>query len=242
MRRRKKSRVGLVLLILLALILIAVLMLKFVFVVRNVELEGSYSGDTTEIIRTARIDFGASVFRIDEDAIRDNLEGTGLYRLESVRSQLPNTIVLEIYERERAAMLLHAGKILVMDADGCVIEALPETPDMDLVYVSGAEASNYRIGKTINMTSARLQAYTAVMQALRNNSAQYYVSELKLDDAENLVIISRTGITVKLGDAGNMDQKIAWMKSAVADLESRGEYGGTLDVSSGTKADYRRAQ
>ena len=37
----------------------------------------------------------------------------------------------------------------------------------------------------------------------------------------------------------NMQDKIAWMKGAVADLERRGEAGGTLDVRSGTKADYR---
>ena len=54
-----------------------------------------------------------------------------------------------------------------------------------------------------------------------------------------LRIITRRGIEVRLGNSENMPDKIAWMKSAVADLENRGQNGGVLDVSSGTKADYR---
>ena len=61
-----------------------------------------------------------------------------------------------------------------------------------------------------------------------------------MSDVENLRIITRTGIRVELGDAENMGNKIAWMKGAVADLERRGESGGTLDVRSGSKADYTR--
>ena len=51
--------------------------------------------------------------------------------------------------------------------------------------------------------------------------------------------VTRSGVVVKLGDMGNMDEKIRWLRSAVSDLETRGETRGTLDVSSGTRADYR---
>ena len=241
MRRRKRNNGGIVVLVLLALALIAVIMLKFVLVVRSVELEGGHSASYEEIIRTAQVEFGASIFRVDEDEIRSHLESAGRYSLEKMHKRYPSTIVLEIREREPAAMLLQAGKILVLDAEGYVIEALPQAPDRDLVYVSGAEPSSYRIGGVIPMSQMRIEGYVAVMQALRENSAQYVVSELKLDDAENMTIITRTGIAVELGGKENMAQKIAWMKSAVADLEARREYGGTLDVSSGTKADYRSA-
>ena len=46
-------------------------------------------------------------------------------------------------------------------------------------------------------------------------------------------------MTVLLGDPDDMDNKIIWMTGTLADLENRGETTGQLDVSSGTKADYR---
>ena len=54
-----------------------------------------------------------------------------------------------------------------------------------------------------------------------------------------ITAIARSGVIVKLGDTDNMDEKIRWLRSAVSDLETRGETRGTLDVSSGTRADYR---
>ena len=59
-----------------------------------------------------------------------------------------------------------------------------------------------------------------------------------MSDTADLRIVTRTGMTVRLGNFDNMDNKIAWMAGALADLENRGETGGQLDVSSGTKADY----
>ena len=79
----------------------------------------------------------------------------------------------------------------------------------------------------------------AAVDAIRNQGAAIYVSELNVDDPLNLWITTRTGIRVELGDAQNMDGKILWLRSAVADLENRGEVKGTLDVSSGTKADFQ---
>ena len=65
-----------------------------------------------------------------------------------------------------------------------------------------------------------------------------YVSEISVADIADLRIVTRTGLNVALGDAGNIPSKIAWMASAVADLESRGEAAGQLDVASGTRADF----
>ena len=41
-----------------------------------------------------------------------------------------------------------------------------------------------------------------------------------------------------LGNSENMNNKIIWMAGTLKDLEARGETSGTLDVSSGNKADY----
>ena len=59
-----------------------------------------------------------------------------------------------------------------------------------------------------------------------------------MEDVRTLRIVTRTGITVTLGDTQNMENKIVWMAGALSDLESRGEISGNLDVSSGNKADF----
>jgi len=239
MRRRRRNRKWILPVVVLALALICGLLLRFVFVVRSVQVTGheSVMGDEA-VVRATHIAFGSSILNVDEDGIRDQVNATGTLKFESMSVQYPDTIYIRVSPRTREAMLLHMGKIRVLDAEACVMESLDSVPDMDLIYVSGLHALDSAQGRQIQADEDQLEAYCAVIEALNRHNADIYVSELKLDDPFNMQIITRTGITVDLGDMQKITDKIAWMKSAVADLEQRGEKGGVLDVRSGSKADY----
>lgn len=225
--------------LLAVLTIAAVLLWRDVFVVRKVIIEGSLSVTDEEIIRTAQIDVGGSIHTVEQEKLKLNLESSGRFALDGVEIRYPSTLILHVRERTRDAMVLNGGKILVLDSDGYVIEVCSAVPENCGVYVTGLEGTSYRVGGRISAPEEKLAAMKAAVEAIRIQGAAMYVSELNVDDPLNLWITTRTGIRVELGDAQNMDGKILWLRSAVADLESRGEVKGTLDVSSGTKADYQ---
>lgn len=225
-----------------ALAIIFGLLVRLLFVVRNVEIvgdTGSYSADS--IVRIANVGFGESIFRVDEEQIAARINSTGSLSAQKVRLRYPDTVEIEVKQRRRVAMALHMGKIHVLDAQGYVVESLSQVPNEDLIYVSGMRVQGHDRGEQIRADEEQLQAYQASIGAILRQSAGMYISELKMDDAQEICIITRTGVSVELGNSENMDNKIAWMKSAVADLERRGETGGTLDVRSGARADYRQS-
>jgi len=208
------------------------------FVVRNIVIESSVAVAQEEIIRAAKVDMGGHITRVDADELKTNLESSGIFALDHVKTKYPSTLILSIRQRTRDAVVRNGGKYLVMDSDGYVIESNDAMPEDGGIYVYGLNATNYRIGGRIAAPEESLQAMKIVLDAVRAQNAAQYVSDLTIDDAENITMTTRTGIRVKLGDSGNMENKIVWMRSAVSDLESRGDTRGTLDVSSGTKADY----
>lgn len=238
MRRSRRGR-GSAILWALLLALGCVLLLRFVFVVRSVDVVGGGDVMSDEaVVRAAKIDFGSSIFRIDVPKIERGINTTGLLKFERLDVRYPDTAVIYVKQRAREAMLLSTGKIRVLDGEGYVMESLDQVPDMDLVYVSGFRVMRCNTGERLQAESGQTEAYCAVIAALNSHAADLYVSELDVADPKNLRVITRTGIVVLLGDMQRMEDKIAWMKSAVADLERRGEGGGTLDVTSGNKADY----
>lgn len=240
MRRRRRNRKWIFPVVLLVLALICALMLRFVFVVRSVEIEGNTGVVSDEaVMRAAHIGFGTSILKVDAREVEDRINATGKVKFEGLSLQYPDTVCIRVKNRNREAMMLHVGQIRILDGEGCVMESLKEVPNMDLLYVSGLRTLQCEQGRQIHAGDGQVEAYCAVVDALNRNGADMYVSELKLDDPMNMIIITRTGVTVELGDMQKMTSKIAWMKSAVADLEQRGERGGILDVRSGTKADYR---
>ena len=210
-----------------------------VFVVRNVAVAGVSDDLRDEVIRASGLERGGSIRSVDEDSLRRSLESTGRFALDGVEVRYPNTVTLMVRERTRDAMVLSGARLLVMDADGYVIEAVDTVPEDAGVYITGLEGGAYRIGGRISAPEEKLAAMKAVLEAIRSQGASGYVSELNLSDVFNLTLTTRSGIRVLLGDANDMEGKILWMCSAVDDLQSRGQAGGTLDVSSGSKADYR---
>ena len=240
MRRRRRNRKWIFPVVLLVLALICALLLRFVFVVRSVEVEGNTGVVSDEAVtRAARIGFGSPILKVDAREIGERINATGNVKFEGMTIRYPDTVVIQVENRNREAMVLHLGQIRILDGEACVMESLKDVPNMDLLYVSGLRTMKCEQGRQILAGDGQVEAYCAVIEALNRNAADMYVSELKLDDPQDMSIITRTGITVRLGDVQKINNKIAWMKSAVADLEQRGERGGILDVSSGTKADYR---
>lgn len=239
--RRRSNGTKVALLTLAALIVIGIIagaVWGRVFVVRNVVIEGSADISQEEIIRASEVELGAHITGVDAETLKVNLESGGLYALDGVRVKYPNTVILSVRRRTRDAVVVNGGQYLVLDSDGYVIEVNASMPEDSGAYVYGLNSTAYRIGSRITAPEERLLAMKAVLDAVRAQGAQQYVSDLTVSDAEHLVITTRTGIRVNLGDCENMDNKILWMCSAVSDLEGRGNTRGTLDVSSGTKADY----
>ena len=149
--------------------------------------------------------------------------------------------MLTVRPRTRDALILLAGKILVLDSDAYVVEITDRVPGDSMPYVTGLKASYYALGRQLDTADGRCGCMKAVLEALKANGATRYVSELNVAATADLRIITRTGMTVLLGNSDNMNAKIAWMAGALADLEARGQTTGRLDVSSGTKADYTPA-
>ena len=240
-RKRRQSKGWVVIMLLVLLALVAAVLFRYVFVVRYVEISGSHPSAPDETVtRAARIGFGTSIFRLNEEEMRAGVNALGAIRLDGVDVRYPNTVLLSVSERKPVAMLLHMAEIRLLDEGCCLVDSVENVPDTDLIYVNGMAVSAYTKGSPLVAREGQVEAYCAVMQAIGANGANAYVSEIELNDPDEIRLITRTGITVELGDMQNMQNKIAWMKSAVTDLEQRSEGGGTLDVRSGNKADYSR--
>lgn len=238
MRRISKRTIALILALLVLLAIAAGLLWLKLFVVRNVVIEGATDISQEEIIRATKIVFGGSIAKVDAEKLRANLESTGVYALDDVTVRYPNTVVLSVRQRTRDATVLNGGQYLVMDSDGYVIETSATLPEDGGVYVYGLGATAYRVGGRITAPEDRLLAMKRALDALREQNAMEYISDLDLSDTAQLWMTTRTGLRVNLGGTENMYDKILWMRAAVSDLEARGEIRGTLDVSNGERADY----
>lgn len=240
MRKKKKSPLAPSLAAIAAFALAMWLLLaNVVFVVRDVQVVGAGEVPEADVRRLSGISLGTRLGAIDADEVHKDVESDGRVAFVSLEKRYPSRVVLTVRPRSMDALILQGGKILVLDSDAYVIQVAEQLPAGNIPYVSGIKAMYYALGRQLDTSDGRCFAMKAVLEALKTHSATAYVAELDVSNTGDLRIITRTGMTVLLGNMENMENKIAWMVGALSDLESRGETTGTLDVSSGTKADYR---
>lgn len=217
------------------------LLTNAVFVVRDVQVVGAGEIPESDVRHLSGIRLGSRIFSVDENRVRLDVESDGRVAFVGLSRRLPNRVVLTVRPRTKDAVILQGGKILVLDSDGYVVAVTDRLPDANAVYVTGLRASAYLLGRQLDTVDGRCGCMKVVLEALKARGATAYAAELSVADTANLKLITRTGITVLLGNSENMENKITWMAGALADLEARGETTGQLDVSSATKADYAPA-
>jgi len=217
------------------------LLANVVFVVRDVQVVGAGEVPEADVRHLSGIRLGIRMGAVDEEQARLDVESDGRVAFVSLERRYPSRVVLHVRPRTYDALVLLGGKILVLDSDAYVVQVADRLPEGNIPYVSGIRATYYTLGRQLDTADGRCPAMKAVLEALKARGATAYVAEVNVSNTEDLRIITRTGMTVLLGNSDNMENKVAWMAGALADLEARGETTGWLDVSSGTKADYRPA-
>lgn len=217
---------------------LALLLVKVVFVVRDVQVVGNGSLAAEDVLRISGIRLGSRLGAVDEEHVRECVESDGRLAFISLERRLPNHVILTVRQRSRDALVLQGGKVLVLDSDGYVVEVTDRLPESGIPYVTGLKPATYQQGSQLDTTDGRVACLKAILEAAKARGAFTYIAEIDVSNMKNLRAITRTGLTVILGDSGNMDNKMIWMAGAVADLEARGETTGRLDVASGSKADY----
>lgn len=80
---------------------------------------------------------------------------------------------------------------------------------------------------------------SAALAAIRQANAVSAVSELNVENPDNMYLVARSGMVVMLGDSENLAGKLLLAGAAMNDLQTRGITQGRLDVRSGTQADFR---
>ena len=235
-RRRKKGRtLGGIAMVLLALAALGLFMNLFIFRVRSVEVAGYSSLTAEEVIAHSGIVKGSSIMKVREEDVRRNIEKQGILLLDQMTVYYPSTVALSVSERQSAMMILTGATFLVLDRDMWVISAGTDRPDGSLVRVSGSDVFGYEAGSALRAGETRMEEAKRIYALLESEGAVEYAREIDVSDMNGLRIISRSNVTVLLGDADNMTDKIRWMKGVLDDMAQRGETGGKLDITSGTR-------
>ena len=113
------------------------------FSVQEVLVVGRYSTDGTALLDALGVDRGDPILALDPHAARDAIIALPSVRTASVERRLPDTIVIQLAEREPLAIWQNGGRHRVIDTDGVVLAGYDPVDFAGLPLVVGTDAPGH---------------------------------------------------------------------------------------------------
>ncbi len=118
------------------------------------------------LIDALDVTLGAPLLAFDAEAARRRIEALGWVREAVVERRLPNTIFLRIVERQPLALWQRAGRLLVIDRDGVVIDGAAPARFSLLPVIVGADAPAH-VGRLLDVLASEPSLNQRVAAAVR---------------------------------------------------------------------------
>ncbi|GHU68200.1 hypothetical protein FACS1894184_09600 [Clostridia bacterium] len=217
------------------------------FIVSTIWVEGNETITMQDVIKLSGLKYGQSMLSLDTDQIKSNIESNPYLRLVSLSREYPSKVVLKVSTRRPAAIIPRDhDDSLIVDFEGNVMSLASQTgAPPELTYISNARIPEMlsRVGANLTASNApdELRAAFEILNELNSQDALNTISELNIDELDNMFLVTLDGIKVMIGrtDSG-LPEKIALMRAILPELAKEGVRDGLLDVTAGNKADYRR--
>lgn len=112
------------------------------FTVKRVDVKGIHQMDSKPVYEIALDQRSMAMPLVDVHAIRSQLLHYGWVKDARVSRRLPDTLVIDILEREPAALWQDKQQLALIDAEGVVLDRVPvdKMPDLPLLIGAGANA------------------------------------------------------------------------------------------------------
>lgn len=189
------------------------------FKIDEIEAPEGDSVTEKELLEAADISNDDNILLIRKKAIVGRLESIPYVKSASIRKKLPDTVVIEIIEREPYLQFENGYSFAVIDSEGVLLEnSILKLKDVGLIKGIGWEYTPNG-GSIIDKAQG-----TAVMDLLNDQDITSMVSkieELDLGDSSNIKFNLFNGIAVEFGPMNNVKYKLKVLQEILADVEKK---------------------
>lgn len=205
-----------------------------IFNVRSIRVEGNQKFTDEEVIALSGLRKGQPLLGLNAEDVARNLQKNVYLRFRYLEKELPDTVILSVKEREACCWMTWCGIFYTMDKERMVLFETEEegVRPSNLVRVDGLRIrSGCMVGQTLMLESEEQQSvFTTLFLEMKVLGCTEDILEVDLSNLSSLLLTTRDGFTVRLGDAVNLHAKLRSMMLTREELLRKGYNGGIINV------------
>ncbi|HTA76816.1 MAG TPA: FtsQ-type POTRA domain-containing protein [bacterium] len=193
----------------------------------KVMIEGEHYLTEAEILKTANLSLGSSMFKVDLEDLNQKLKKLSWVDRVFVERRLPSSILISIRERKPVA-LVDNGSIYGVDKEGRVLSPSESLLNQDLPLISGVRFSPDSLGTTESAQILKPALDFFTFMAKKDDVLAHDVSEVNLSEPESLKVTFINGTQVTFNTTVS-ESDLKRMALVLGDLNEKGKKAGTMD-------------
>ncbi|MGI6162177.1 MAG: cell division protein FtsQ/DivIB [Christensenellales bacterium] len=200
--------------------------------IKEIEVMGVEGDDADSVLSLAGIELDSNILLLDGALVKERVETNALLYVEKVDVQYPDKVVITAKKREEVCAVEYIGAYLIVDNMGYIMSVERQLLDMSYPLIVGMNTQNAVVGQPLQSSDQyQVKVMMDVMKAVETAGIKDIVEIMDISATGDIKLITRAGITIRLGQNEKLEKKMAWIIKVMPDMA-----GDVLDVSTGESA------
>lgn len=224
--------------IILILGLSVVLLSSSLFNIKNIEVSGNKKLSEEKIISLSSLELYTNIFKFRKSDIKENLRENAYVQDAKITRKYPNTVNIEIVEREARYMLQFADSYVYINNQGYMLDISNEKLDIPIIVGFTTDLSNIKAGNRINVDDLKkMNNVIKIYDSAKANELSELITKIDISDSKNYTIeLESKGKTVYLGeceDYADLKTRMLYLKALLEQSDGKkGEIFLNVDLNS----------
>ncbi len=245
--KKKRPSGGIVVLLIVLIAAAGYLFFTKMNVLNSITVDGVTRSERDRIVSLLGLEAGKDVSSVNLSEVRRIIRQDGAYEVLACEMRTGGNLYLDLRGRVARAKIKDTGMLYIIDEYGQVMakyaagDAYSEGKEYSLLDVTGLEIHGAAaIGSELPAADQnQVIAVSTVIRAMDSTGLYSLVTELNVQDLNNIYMTTVYGYFVEFGDSGKAENKCNIISQVIADLRQEGRYGGSIDATSGESAVYK---
>lgn len=201
-------------------------LLSPIFNIQNIEIVGNKQITKEELKSLSGINIDDNIFKVQNIKASNNIKQNAYINEVQIHKILPNTIKIEIVEREPEYMLEYGNGYVYVNKQGYMLEISSIKKDLPILIGTSTSKEDYKDGNRLNEEDlTKLGTVIKIMRAAQANEIDKLITKIDISNSDNYTLYLEAERKVAyLGDCSNLETRMLFLVGILdKEKENQGE-------------------
>ena len=221
-KRKKRNRKikAIIKILMLVLIIgggIAFTMTSPIFNIKDIKVLNNSQIPSETIISLSGLTTAQNIFRFNSSNIEEKIKENPYIESVNIHRKIPNTIEIEVKEREHSYNISYMGKYAYINTQGYILEISEDSKAKPIIYGTSTKEEEIAPGKRINNEDlVKLEDVIKITNVAKENNLYDKITSIDISNKNDYIIyMEQEQKNVHLGDNTNLSNKMLYVSAII---------------------------